>query len=180
MRSARTSTWSARRSLDLPRRWSASSRSARRRAGRGTSRARTRFGRISGAAASRWRTRKTESAGAASRLLGQSGPDLPRLRVVVVARNRHRVLAEQNQLECRVADSLLAVDVVRRVEPCHERTWPKLLLVEDHQAAFVVVVPVAVAVSPLDHAGDSPRAVVVHRSLFLRRELSEHEGEAVG
>src|SRR5207247_2174045 len=89
-------------------------------------------------------------------------------------------LADQDELGSRVADDLLALDVVRLIEPRHTRARSQLLFVEDLQPALVVVVPMSVAISALDHAGDSPRVVVVHRGLLSRREPPEHQGQAVG
>src|SRR5207249_9024857 len=99
--------------------------------------------------------------------------DLSGFGVVVVARDRHRVLPKQDHLESGVADALLAVDVVRGIEPRHKRARSKLLFVEDPQPALVVMVPMSVAISALDYAGASPGVVVVHRGLLSRRELSE-------
>src|SRR5207248_7335982 len=103
-----------------------------------------------------WKIPRTAYGGGAYPLLRQRGPDLSGFRVVVVARNRHRVLAEQHELKSRLVDALLAVNVVRGVEPGDEHAWAQLLLVEDPQPAFVVVVPVAVEVPALDDTCDAP------------------------
>lgn len=76
------------------------------------------------------------------------------------------VLAEQDQFEGGSANALLAVDVVRRIHPHDELAGPEDPLIEDFEVPLVVVMPVAIAVAPADHARHAPRVVVVHGSLF--------------
>src|SRR5260370_33504611 len=95
-----------------------------------TSGAGTGAGKGWGNAALRWRTRRTGCAGDAC-LLRQGAPDLSGLGVGVVARNRHHILAEQDELQRRFADTLLTVDVARWAATRHERTWTDVFLAED-------------------------------------------------
>src|SRR5260370_15492858 len=120
-----------------------------------TSGAGTGAGKGWGNAALRWRTRRTGCAGDAC-LLRQGAPDLSGLGVVVVARNRHHILAEQDELQRRFADTLLTVDVARWVEPRDELTWPEGFLVEDPHSTVIAHLPVAIAVEAPDDARDSP------------------------
>src|SRR6266542_819264 len=171
----RTSTSSTPRNPGLPRRSSASLRSGSQRAGRKTSGSRTGSARTFAHGASRSRIPRTACAGE-----GSAADRLSCRRVVVVATDAGHVLAEKNELHRVFVDPLLAVDVVRWVEPGHERPRSELLLIEDADHAVRRQLPVRVAVAPADHAGDPPRLVVMDRGGGLWREAREHQGESIG
>lgn len=111
-------------------------------------------------------SRGRESVLDSAELLRQSCRNPAADEVVITSWHGHHVLAEEDDLEGGFADSLLAVNVVGRLEPGDEVARSKYALETKLRDGLVDSpgwVIVAVAIGAGQDAGDTPGAVIVRR-----------------